>query len=107
MDWLYLFFGLIAAALFGLAGLLIGEFRGGRHVAGFWLGFLLGPIGILLAGLGDTQCPACRGWTASDATRCPRCHGAVEPIRAAVPASPTADAVAEAMTRAEHLRGPR
>lgn len=104
MDWLFLIFSLILATLFGIAGLLLGEFRGARPVAGFWLGFLLGPLGVIFADLGEKQCPACRSWIAPEATKCPRCHEAVEPRQPAPAESPTPDAVAGAMARAEQLR---
>lgn len=44
---------LVAAALcllFGLLGCVVGRMRS-HGVAGFWLGFLLGPIGIVVSAL--------------------------------------------------------
>lgn len=38
---------LVAGAVCGAAGFLIGDMKG-RSVAGFWLGFLFGPIGLIV-----------------------------------------------------------
>lgn len=42
--------GFVGLLLLGVLGAFIGNMR--RHgVAGFWLGFLLGPLGVLIAAL--------------------------------------------------------
>ena len=60
--------------LSGIIGKYCGKPRGNGR-AGFWFGFLLGPIGwIIAAVLPETgrKCPACKGVVKEGATRC--CH---------------------------------
>lgn len=58
----------------GVIGLLIGKLRG-RESFGFWMGFLLGPLGwliTLLMGQGGPKCPECFGTVDPRAKKC--CH---------------------------------
>ena len=67
----------LLAALFvcGVVGNVVGSFRG-RGTAGFWLGFLFGPVGwcvtLLLEDL-RPKCPKCKGALIAGATRCAHC----------------------------------
>jgi hypothetical protein len=59
----------------GIAGAVIGANKN-AGCAGFTLGFLLGPIGLLIAIFmkGDRlPCPACREYISTSATKCPKC----------------------------------
>ena len=59
----------------GGIGYVIGQ-RKGRPVGGFILGALIGPIGWLLVGFGNSyglKCPSCKGQVPKDATKCMHC----------------------------------
>jgi hypothetical protein len=99
---------------FGSAGHYIGRDKG-RGTAGFWFGFLLGPIGLIIAALlqpspaagplpagpshthtvdaqRDTRpCPWCAERIKSAAIVCRYCGREVEPIGPAVPYIPSAE----------------
>lgn len=69
----------------GIAGYMIGGSKG-QGVLGFVLGFLLGPIGLLIAFLSAgnrVQCPYCRKMIDPQATKCPYCQSDVAPSRVA------------------------
>ena len=60
---------------FGALGGVVGQSKG-RTSLGFWLGFLLGPIGVIAAlFLNDHShvCPECGGFLAEGARRCMHC----------------------------------
>ena len=66
---------LIAAALFGIIGAMISS-RKGEWGTGFLLGFLLGPIGVLLALFmrgNRKECCHCRALIHKLATVCSHC----------------------------------
>jgi len=70
MEWLliWLICGVIAAAIAS---------KKGEGCAGFILGLLLGPFGILFAILSSGNrkpCPFCKEMIHKDATVCPRCQ---------------------------------
>lgn len=44
-----------------------------RKASGFWLGVLLGPVGVLLIILLGKRCPYCKSWIKRDAVTCPKC----------------------------------
>lgn len=44
-----------------------------RKVSGFWLGALLGPIGVFLIVILGKRCPYCKSWIKKDAIKCPKC----------------------------------
>ena len=46
----------------------------GQPVAGFVLGLVLGPIGIVATYLTGARCPECRSRVHTEATTCPRCQ---------------------------------
>ena len=53
----------------------------GAGTSGFIVGFLLGPLGILIAifSKGDRKsCPYCKEWIHKDATVCPHCQREIE-----------------------------
>jgi hypothetical protein len=63
------------ALICGGIGALLGRLRS-RITAGFWLGFLLGPVGWLLVGFLEDKtlrCPECFGTVLSGSTRCRHC----------------------------------
>jgi hypothetical protein len=66
----------------GVMGSFIGKGFRNQMLAGFVLGFLLGPIGWgLVLGLPDRRaiCPACRESIAVGATRCKHCKASFKP----------------------------
>lgn len=67
--------------LLGLVGCVIGNFHG-RPAAGFFLGFILGPIGwllVLLLKRGGRKCPACLCVVHDQAVRCRHCGKTLPP----------------------------
>lgn len=87
--------GLVVAFVLGFVGIGIGKSKG-RDTDGFFLGLLLGPIGlIIIAVLGPTsaviaqqqqaelmeyrQCPHCKERMRRDAGTCPHCRLESEP----------------------------
>jgi hypothetical protein len=101
MTWLLIW--LLCAIAAGIIGSKKGE--GG---AGFMLGFLFGPFGILFAYLmkgNRHECPACRSLIHEEATVCPMCRSAIEIRQNAAPnLSPNAGRG----TFRDHIdRGPR
>lgn len=65
---------LLSVILFGLIGMWIGRLKGNAS-KGFWLGFLLGPLGWIIAILlpqDGERCPACGGVIVHGARKC--CH---------------------------------
>jgi hypothetical protein len=66
--------------LCGVVAAVIGANKG-AGTAGFIIGFLLGPFGILIMifSKGDRRsCPYCKEWIHKDATVCPHCQSAIE-----------------------------
>jgi len=59
----------------------------GEGCAGFILGLLFGPIGIIIAlllpsnpkAMGMKQCPYCKEWINSQAIKCPKCQSDLRP----------------------------
>lgn len=80
---LWLISGFISAVISSNNG------RGARF--GFWIGFLLGPFGIVLVLVmgGGIKCPECKGNVVRGATRCKNC-GAMLATASAPKAEPTA-----------------
>ena len=84
----------------GAVGLAIGRGRN-NAMGGFWLGFLLGPIGWIITAVTDyrPQCPACASRINPGARICPACRSGVmvSPLagqwRAAAQSKPSAAAV--------------
>jgi hypothetical protein len=68
---------LVWAVAFGVVGAFLGDRFRGSGTAGFWLGFLFGPLGYLgIVALQDTRrrCRACTSTLPSGVVRaCPRC----------------------------------
>jgi hypothetical protein len=70
----------------GFVGAAIAESRG-HGCAGLIMGFLFGPLGILIAlamppnykGMGKKQCPYCREWIDPLAIKCPKCQSDLRP----------------------------
>src|SRR5437016_2243615 len=76
MDWYYL---LIGASVAGLIGMAIGSTKGSPG-AGFFIGFLLGPIGwVIIAFCPDSRpkCPLCKGTTVPGAIKCKNCGSSI------------------------------
>ena len=86
------FFLLLLALIFGVGGMLLaGEGRAGM---GFGLGFLLGPIGLVIVAILRGQprsavptnlqpCPVCAEMIQPAAIKCRFCGAAVEPVQKA------------------------
>jgi len=72
MEHAMILWGLVVS---GLVGLAIGSARA-HPMTGLVLGFLLGPIGWLVALIADSRphCPACKGAIAADAALCRHCR---------------------------------
>lgn len=76
---------LLSVILSGLIGKWIGGLKGNGRI-GFWLGFLLGPLGWIIAVIvpkDGPKCPACGGVTNPGARKC--CHCGEVLIKAASP----------------------
>ena len=87
----------IVSVLWALIGGAVGSIIGARkqrQEAGFWFGFLLGPIGwiLVLAGpdLGP-KCPACKGSVIVGATKCKNCGSDLSEPATQPAASPGVD----------------
>jgi len=66
----------MSALLLGIIGAMISS-KKGSEVEGFFLGFILGPIGIIIAFLlvgNRTKCPYCKEYVAPDSVKCPNCQ---------------------------------
>jgi RNA polymerase subunit RPABC4/transcription elongation factor Spt4 len=50
----------------------------GRNASSFWIGVLLGPIGVLLIIFTGKRCPQCRSRIQNDAKVCPNCREKIE-----------------------------
>lgn len=64
----------------GIVAGMIGSGKG-QGCFGFIIGFLLGPIGIIIALISKgnrKQCPYCKEYINKDATRCPKCQSDLE-----------------------------
>jgi hypothetical protein len=72
----------------GFAAALIRQFKGGSAAAGAALGFLLGPVGVLIAILTKPPvvCPFCRSPVDAGAGTCPRCQSDLRSAAARAPA---------------------
>src|SRR5665811_1329100 len=78
---------LFSAVLFGIPSGIIGA-RKGMAGGGFWLGFLLGPIGLIIALVARGNripCSSCKELIQPDAKVCPRCQREVVAAPAATP----------------------
>jgi RNA polymerase subunit RPABC4/transcription elongation factor Spt4 len=87
MDDTSLLLGLLLWLACALGAMAIANQRGGSNFGGFILGFLLGPIGVLLAFyvFDGKRCPQCQQTIPAAAKRCPKCQASLEePVRAAV-----------------------
>jgi predicted amidophosphoribosyltransferase len=60
----------------GIAAAFVASSRGANGCLWAFLGFLLGPIGLLMAfaSQSDRKCPHCQSGIHADATRCPKCQ---------------------------------
>lgn len=70
---------IIFCILWTLIGAGVGD-RKGRAITGAFLGFLLGPIGVIgsfFLSYND-QCPMCRSGVPKGAVRCLKCHADFE-----------------------------
>lgn len=65
---------LIIWALFGVATAIVASGRGESAGLWFFLGVLLGPLGLLLSFRTGRQCSACQSRIHRKAKVCPRCH---------------------------------
>ncbi len=68
---------IVIAFIFAIASALIAQSRGDGAGVAFFLGLLLGPIGLLLVLFfvgGNTRCPHCRSRIHKKATVCPKCQ---------------------------------
>jgi hypothetical protein len=68
--------GIVLWLCFGIVGAMIGS-RKGSGCAGFALGIILGPIGLLIALVMKgkrVNCPYCKELISKDATVCPKCQ---------------------------------
>jgi hypothetical protein len=64
----------------GIAAAVIANSRGGSGVVGFILGFLLGPIGVIISFfLGGEDEMAAKKLAEGDRKKCPRCAELVQP----------------------------
>lgn len=73
-----LILGLIALLL-GIIGGVLGK-KKGRSSMGFWLSFLLGPVGLLITIFLEDHshvCPECGGFTVAGSRRCKHCGQAI------------------------------
>jgi uncharacterized protein UPF0547 len=88
MDPVFLFICLMLALLCGAIGMRITKGKGRSGGAGFWLGFLFGPLGILIAAILSTDhsardesedrhdtrtCPDCAELVKRAARKCKHC----------------------------------
>lgn len=79
MDWMDWF---LIWLICGFIGAAVAQSRG-HGCAGLIMGFLFGPLGIIIAlvmppdykGMGKRQCPYCREWIDPLAVKCPKCQG--------------------------------
>jgi hypothetical protein len=70
---------LVLSLVFGLIGSVVGQ-RKDASFAGFVLGALFGPFGILFALLSRgnlRQCPHCQSWVSKKASVCRHCHSQI------------------------------
>ena len=76
--WVYIPIALLCAVVAAFAGK-----RKGEALSSFFLGLLLGPIGILIAlsdwGGSKTRCPFCREFIDNQATVCAHCRRDLPP----------------------------
>jgi hypothetical protein len=76
MDAVVFIVGIIGAIAFGAIGAALANSKDAAG-AGFWCGFFLGPVGLLIAALAldfRPQCPACKTHVDKDASVCPQCR---------------------------------
>jgi len=90
----------------GFAGALIRQHKGGSAAAGAALGFLLGPLGVLIAIMTKppSVCPSCRSPVDAGTVTCPRCQADLRGGAARAPAPELverADSGPEEPTRVE------
>lgn len=71
--------------LFGIGAAIVASNKGASGILWFFLGVILGPIGLLLAFFsGGKRCPYCKSKIHKDATICPKCQQKIN-IQAAHP----------------------
>lgn len=82
---IYIIGPLVGMLVLGIVGAFVGDTRG-RQALGFWLGFFLGPIGIIIVALLSDErfkCPDCGGAVVPGKPRCKNCGAQLS--RAPVP----------------------
>jgi hypothetical protein len=89
----YWFFIFVLACLCGAVSGIIADRRGHSRNGGFWLGFLFGPVGVVVALLQQPnqwelrrrnpafgQCPACAEYVRNEAIKCRYCGSNLAPV---------------------------
>ena len=66
--------------LFGTASAIVAVNRGESGCLWFFLGVLLGPIGLILAFMGGRKCPDCASRISKEAKVCPKCRARLADI---------------------------
>jgi hypothetical protein len=107
MDDTSLLLGLLLWLACALGAMAIANQRGGSNFGGFILGFLLGPIGVLLAFyvFDGKRCPQCQQTIPAAAKRCPKCQASFEePLTTAAATIALASGMKKCPDCAEEIR---